>query len=151
MAASEAQDAWIERVLGVELPLLSTGQNPAGLGDALAAWRQALETVGGQITVLQGVLRNSPDEDLQAIAEFGLNAMTGSHKIKLQAALTDTAADLSKAGKAAQLAGAFASHLAGDKRVAACDANPFGVRIAIRATLVPALTGLQRALQAARG
>jgi hypothetical protein len=144
MDQSEAS-AWVRRVLGVD-----PGGDGGGpdLDQALAAWRAALAEVDEQITGLQRVLRGAPDQDLQDIAEFGLGAMTGSHKVKLQAALMEASGrNTAAAAKAARLAGAFAAHLNGDKRVAACDGNPFGPRLAIRATLVPALEGLRRALE----
>jgi hypothetical protein len=39
--------------------------------------------------------------------------------------------------------------IAADPRVAACDSNPSGVQVSIRATLVPALDGLVAVLAAA--
>lgn len=147
MSDADAKHAWVKRVLGVDVAG-GGDRGAADLSAALAAWRQALDKVDGQISALQSVLRSSPDEDLHEIAEFGLNAITGSNKIKLQAALLEIPA---KKAVAARLAGAFAAHLATDKRVAACDANPFGVALSIRATLVPALGALQAALQSIPG
>jgi hypothetical protein len=148
MTDAESKDAWVRRVLGVDPSATSAGGGVSALPDALASWRQALETVDGQIAGLQRILHGSPDEDLHEIAEFGLNAMTGSYKTKLQAALMDASANPAKSAAAARLAASFAAHLGSDKRVAACDGNPFGVNLAIRATLVPALDSLQRALRA---
>lgn len=145
MADAEAQRAWIKRVLGVEPNL--PGGDATDLSGALAAWRDALAKVDGQISELQKVLRASPDDELHEIAEFGLNAMTGNHKIKLQAALMEAATGSGKAAAAGRLAESFAAHIATDKRIAACDANPFGVSLSIRATLGPALGALQKALQ----
>lgn len=73
--------------------------------------------------------------------------MTANHKIKLQAALLSAQAG-GDARKAVKLAAAFQAHVQGDKRIAACDVNPFGVRVAIRRTLIPALDALQSALLA---
>lgn len=148
MADADAQHAWIKRVLGVD-PKVSGGGGMADLSDALAAWRDALETVNGQVSDLQKVLRASPDDELHDIAEFGLNAMTGNYRIKLQAALLEAPDNPVKAAAASRLAGSFAAHIAADKRIAASDANPFGVSMSIRATLGPALAALQKALQTA--
>lgn len=137
--------AWITRVLAVHLPAGSSGS--AEFDRALAAWRQALLAVDGQIAGLQRLLRTAPDDELTEIAEFGLNAMTGNFKVKLQSALMEAQSGNDKARQiAARLAGAFRDHLNSDARVAACDANPFGVAMSIRQTLVPPLTSLLSAL-----
>jgi hypothetical protein len=144
-----AKHLWVKRVLGVDVP---TGGRPSGLAEAVAGWQRALESVDGQIAALQQRLRPAPDPELQQIAEFGLGAMTGSHKVKIQAALLDVQTGTGgarKAGAAARLVGAFLAHLASDPRIAACDASRFGVSMSIRQTLSPALVTLQTALQAA--
>lgn len=150
--AFETQRAWTRRVLGVDIAPTSTDR--PDLSRAVAGWRQALDKVDGQISGLQAVLRSAPDEELQEIAEFGLNAMTGNHKVKIQAALMDLqAGDTSprKISAAASLVASFIAHLASDKRVAACDANPFGVAMSVRQTLTPTLDALKTALQARTG
>jgi len=150
--ASEAQRTWVKRVLGVERAPPVTGK--PDLSAALAGWRQALDALDGQISALQAVLRGAPDEDLHEVAEFGLNAMTGSHKVKIQAALMELQsgdANPRKIGAAAALVESFMAHIASDKRIAACDANPFGVALSIRRTLTPALEGLKAALQVRPG
>jgi hypothetical protein len=142
-----AKHAWVKRALGLDVG--SGGQSPS-LPAAITGWRRALETIDGQIPALQQRLRAAPDPELQQIAEFGLGAMTGSHKVKIQAALLEVQAGAGrKAGAAARLVGAFLAHLASDPRIAACDASPFGVPMSIRKTLSPALTTLQAALQTA--
>jgi hypothetical protein len=147
-AGSAAQDAWVGRVLGVDLGGAAGGGAPE-LGAALAAWEGALEIVNGQITALQGVLRNSPDDELHDIAEFGLNAMTANHRVKIQVALMDIRSgrggERAKAA-AAKLVGSFLGHIGTDKRIAACDSNPFGVATSLRGTLGPPLEGLRKAL-----
>ena len=147
--ASETQRTWITRVLGVALAPPSTGR--PDLPRAIAGWREALDKVDGQISALQSVLRGAPDEELHEIAEFGLNAMTGNHKAKIQAALMDLQggeANPRKVAAAAALVASFIAHIGSDKRIAACDANPFGVSLSIRRTLAPALDALKTALQA---
>ena len=149
-ADSETRRAWISRVLGVDF---AAGGAPLNLADAVAAWQRALDAVGAQITALQKVLRPAPDPALQDIAEFGLGAMTGSHKVKLQAALLEIpagAASGPKAVAAARLADAFLAHVAADPRIAACDANPFQVQMSIRRTLTPARAALRGALEAGK-
>jgi hypothetical protein len=146
--AGVTKGAWVQRVLGVDV---NTGGQPVSLADAIAGWQRALETVDGQIAALQKRLRAAPDPELQQIAEFGLGAMTGSHKVKTQAALLEVQAEAGagrKAGGAARRVDAFLAHLASDARVAACDASKFGVPMSIRQTLSPALAALQAALHA---
>ena len=117
---------------------------------ARAAWETAMETVDGQIAALQQMLRGSGDEELEEIAEFGLNAVTAGHKVPLMAAMMEigagSAETLAKSGpKALAMVQAFRGHIESDERVAACDENP-GVPVSIRATLGPALAGLEAAL-----
>jgi hypothetical protein len=150
MADKAAQAAWIKRVLGVDGVASAIATAPADLTAALAMWQAALETVGQQIATLQTALRGSPDSELHDIAEFGLNALTASHKVKIQAALIDIRAGRATPraiGAAVGLIGSFLGHIASDKRIAACDANPFGVKLSLRQTLTPPLEGLRAALQ----
>lgn len=140
--------AWIRRILGVEF---SEVDENVSLADSIAGWQRALKMVDDQITALQKVLRATPDPELQDIAEFGLGAMTGSHKVKLQAALVEIQSGTGpgrKAAVAVRLVDAFLSHLASDPRIAACDASPFGVPMSIRRTLTPTLGTLRSALHA---
>ena len=112
---------------------------------------EASDTVDEQIGALQRVLRATEDPELHEIAEFGLNAMTGGFKTKLRAALLDLG-DTSPENGSPQAAKALAAvrglqeAIAADPRVAACDNNPGGVKVAIRATMLPALNQMQAAL-----
>jgi hypothetical protein len=149
--AGDQRREWVRRVLGVD-PRASSGK--PSLAQAVAAWQRALESIEGQIAGLQRVLLTSPDLELKEIAKFGLGAMTGSHKVKIQAALVEAQgpdADGRKAAAASRLVVAFRAHIASDARIAACDAtpSPFGAPTAIRRTLGPALDALQSALQRA--
>ena len=122
---------------------------------AKKAWREASDAVDSQITRLQGALKNSGDEDLEEIAEFGLNGVTGNFKTPLMAALLniDGAGNPDALKKAAGNAGTvikgFRQHLDSDESVEACDDNPFGVKVTIRQTLSGALTQLEQALSLA--
>ncbi|HEX5325448.1 MAG TPA: hypothetical protein VFW75_02150 [Acetobacteraceae bacterium] len=149
MADEGAKAAWVKRVLGVE-PGSGGGATARAFNTALAGWQAALATVDGQIETLQAILRGSPDSELHDIAEFGLNAMTGDHKVKIETALIEMRGGTitpRAAGTAVSLIGSFQAHLAGDERIAACDANPFGVKLSLRETLTPALQGLKVVLQ----
>lgn len=117
----------------------------------IGAWRQASEAVDGQIAALQQVLKGSDDPDLVEIGDFGINALTGNHRVKLMAAVLELERSQDTALRAlAQrtlpLAGKLERHLAEDERVAVCDENPFGVQVSIRTTLGGALRELTSAL-----
>jgi hypothetical protein len=150
MAEAAVRRDWVKRVLGVDLA------NPPGdtraLNGSVAAWRDALARADQQAAALQNVLRQTGDPDLQDIAEFGLNAMTANHRIKIQAALMEIErgqAPPPVVRKALDLTGSLRAHIAADARFAACDSNPFGVAISFRETLLPPLDALQNALKAA--
>lgn len=155
---TDARRDWVIRVLGVTPPTSAT--NNGGLGAAermkklTAIWDAAIERVDGQIGALQKVLRTSGDDDLKAIAEFGLSGVTGNHKVKIMAALIEArAGTLSEeaAARAAAVVADFRTHIASDARIAACDQNPFGATVAIRATLEKPLALLEAALRATSG
>jgi len=151
LAERDACDAWVQRVLGVGVPTASANDAPAPAPDltaALAGWEDALEKTNTQIEALQMALRASPDKDLHDIAEFGLNAITANHRVKLQVALTELRNGAPSAGAALKLVTSLLGHIDTDVRVAACDANPFGVRMNLHATLAPALSQLAAALKA---
>jgi hypothetical protein len=117
---------------------------------AKKAWEAASSAVDAQIAALQAKLRAVDDEELEAIAEFGLNALTGNFRVLLLAAIRDMdvatgdkrAAAAQKLGKAAT---DLKTHVASSAEIAVCDDNPFGVAMSIRGTLSPALDGLVNA------
>lgn len=147
--ADEKKNAWVTRVLGVAFTDGGGSAAPSSIAEAAAAWRAAVEAVDAQITALQSALRGTDDEELHEIAEFGLNAVTGNHKVRLMAALmgAERGGERDRA-KLAGLIAPFRTHLENDERVDACDENPFGVPMSVRATLIPALDGLARSIDA---
>ena len=137
------------------LPPPDAGEFRRVWAGARSAWQQASELVDGQISGLQAVLRSSGDSELKEIADFGLNAITGNHKVRVMAAIRDIdgSKDIPPApalGKAEKAITAFAAHIASDPRVAACDRNPFKVPMTVRSSIGAALVGLQRALSVAQ-
>ena len=149
-AAEESEDE--------DLPLdtstlgaLDAARFSQGWAAVKSGWLDASETVDAQITRLQAKLRTDADHELQQIAELGLNGVTGNHKVPLMAALrsidgagSDTQKLAALLERAAEAARAFKNHLQSAETVAACDDNPFGVSVSIRATLVPALDQVTR-------
>lgn len=117
---------------------------------AKAHWREAIETVDGQIAKLQTALRAIDDNELHEIAEFGLPALTGNHKTPLMAALLDVdsadpATRPSKAARAASIAQSFKIFLQASEAVDVTDSNAFGVTVSIRSSLCAALEEIEAA------
>ncbi len=124
--------------------------------EARAEWQEASEDVDGQIESLRKTLLSKNDPDLKQIAEFGLNGITGNHKVPLMAAIVEldgaTAANLkAKAAKVRAAAKALHDHLKGPAKdqVAACDRNPYGVDMSLEDLLLPALTEMDKFLATA--
>ena len=87
------------------------------------------------------------------IADKGLNALTGDHRVRLMASLQmlgdGAPASIDAHGaKALDAVTAFTAYLAGNQKVDACEGNPWGVEVAIRSTLEPALDQLEQVLRA---
>lgn len=163
MSGSQAARAdWLQRVLGFTVPTPGprAGRAPQAAGAqwkaARAEWDAASETVDGQIGALQAALRQSGDDTLEEIAEFGLNGVTGNYRVPLMAALmglgAGSPAAMRKSGpKALKIINDFRTYLESSEAVEVCDANPFGTPVTIRATLGGALGGLAAALEAGLG
>jgi len=121
---------------------------------AKQAWEAANKDSSAQIEKLQKVLRESGDEDLAEIAEFGLNGVTGNFKVRLMAAIVamDSANAETRAGiakRAASIVSGFRSHIDTHPQVKACDENPLGVPVNIRSSIGGALTELSKVLATA--
>jgi hypothetical protein len=122
---------------------------------ARQAWQDASDAVDGQLAKLQTALKASGDTELVEIAEYGLNGVTGNHKVPLMASVRelDSAAGPKLAGavsRAARIVAAFRAHLDGAETVAACDDNPFGVPVTIRKSIGGALQALEKFFQEAK-
>ena len=118
---------------------------------AKIAWQAASDTVDSQITQLQRALRESADDELKQIGEFGLNALTGNFKVPLLAAIrgVDSAggpALKAAADKLVAIIDGFQKHINSDEGVAACDDNPFGVTVTIKSSLKEAFDEMKQAL-----
>ncbi|MGH7043854.1 MAG: hypothetical protein ACREFY_17240 [Acetobacteraceae bacterium] len=166
--AIEARNDWVRRVLGVTLPegaAARQGSATAGTRPTRAAaraqdwaavratWQAASDAVDAQIAALQAALRADGDDTLKQIAEFGMNGLTGNYKVPLMVALAELdggdPAIVARTGpKLLGTVQAFRSFLDGDEKIAVCDENPFGVPVAIRATLGGALAQMAAMLAA---
>lgn len=154
MVQTDAKRTWIESVLGYRFSDSPHRPAPPSILRALADFDAAQAQVDGQIGQLQVKLQNSPDAELRCIGQFGMNALTGNTRVKLQAALLELRTSLPQGnpkviGNAARLAGQMADYLVHDIKVRACDRNPFKVQVSIAATLGGAAGRLCTALQQA--
>ena len=147
---------WIESVLGYRFADTPRGARPpvTSIEKALALFDAAQREVDVQITQLQQKLAGSKDQELRRIAEFGMNAVTGNTRVRLQGALMELRArlpdiDPKLTSNASRLAGQMVAYLTQDAKVRACDRNPFDVRVSIVATLGGAARQLEQTLQQA--
>jgi hypothetical protein len=150
------KDRWIQRVLGVTVGATGSPKVAAdtAIKSALVAFDLAQEVVDAQISQLQAKLRGTDDPDLHRIAEFGLNAISGNMRVKVQASLLTLRSSLPNvdpkaAANTRKLVDQMAAHLNSDGKVAACDRNPFGVKVSIAQTLGGALRQIATALDIA--
>lgn len=151
--AGDAKADWVQRVLGVVVPAAEPFDEVAfkrSFRDAIAAWRDASESVDAQLNDIRAALLDTDDKDLHRIAEFGLNGITGKRKVGLQAALLEVGgasgpALPALARKAAQVAEDYRGFVQTDPRVKACDLYP-DIRSPIGSTLGGALQTLARSL-----
>lgn len=162
MPAAEAQDEWVRRVLGADL---ARDANPTdtSLTAASDAWQAArdayqasLAAADAQLAALARELQASEDDDLEEIGASELDTLMEANRAAVLAALRSVGmgqAAALRAGAPAILAAvaAFRQQLDDDPRIAACDANPFGVRVALRVTLSTALAALADAAQPGQG
>jgi len=130
----------------------------AGWRVARTRWQQASEMVDEQIDALRlAVLQHARKGDefaeaMTEIADKGLNAITGDHRVKLAAALLEIGDGAggklqAHAAKARAQLQAFDRFLASSTQIAACELNPFEVEVSIRATLQPALNAMSKLLE----
>jgi hypothetical protein len=127
-----------------------TADYPKAWAEAVGAWRKASEATDEQIAELQRKLRQTGDQQLRDIAEFGLNGITGGFKVKLLAMMqTGAPPDAGQAARALTILSGFQDHLARDRRVKACDANPWKVPVNLCGTLGAVLTQMEAALRLA--
>lgn len=118
--------------------------NTEGGPKVLPIWNDAKESVDSGISSLQTALKTYKHPDLDVIADKGLNGVTKGNQVAMMKALLefDATTSESRADRADALLkqlDAYRSFVTGDKIVALCEKNPFGVSVAIRAPLGVAL------------
>ena len=156
--ASEAEDAWVKRVLGVDAGIAAALPGPSGLNaadfDPGALWREAKEATDERLNILAGKLRNTGDPDLVRIADFGLFGISNGGKginVALNKAMVEYAAAAGDrraqaAAKLCKAAQEYRATLASNEAVKLVDNNPFGVDVAVLATLGAALDRIEASL-----
>ena len=148
--ASEKQNVWIEQVLGIHI---GGEHSPDADLDPRALWQEAKEKTDQRLNQLAGRLRRTGDPDLVRIADFGLFGI-GSGKgmnVALNKAMIEYAgaAAAARPQAAEQLRKAvqrYRTTLSTDEAVRLVDRNPFGVNVALAATLGAALERIERSL-----
>ena len=147
MATAE-QAAWVERVLGVKAGDAARAAGP--WTQVMPIWRDAKETVDGDITKLQAKLKATGDDDLEQIAEYGLYGATTGEAVRLMAALRDADAQNGAPDARAKLADAvddYRSFLDGAPIVDLLEENDWQ-NVPLRRVLGKALDELESALAA---
>ncbi len=146
---------------GAEAAIIALNKEEATLAKATPApraqplrpvWQAAKESVDGKLEALSRELRSLEDADADQVAEFGLFGLTGGREtVGLMAALAeyDGAAPDGRAAATAGLRKAVASYrqvLDTNPMVELLDDNPFGVDVALQATLGGALRQIESLL-----
>lgn len=119
----------------------------------LTLWQGAREIADRGVVALQGALRGLGVPELDRIADAGLNGVTEGNQTALMAAMVDLARATPETRTAAakrvgQASAAFRQFLAADPVIELCEGNPFGVKVAVRATLTRALDAIDKAIAA---
>jgi len=139
---------WLNRVLGIQLSSSDDGRSP---GPLMPLWLDAKEEVDARLGKLQSSLRGYDNPDLDRIAEFGLNGVTGTRSVGLMTALREADAagkDAQARKKLADAVNAYRDFLDTSDVVDLIDENPFDVEIGLKATLGRALDTIARRIAA---
>ncbi len=148
---TEAESAWVARVLGIEAGTDSSAGKDPQPSDLLALFRDAKDEVDAALERLRGALRDTEDEDLIRIADLGLFGMTDGEGVGLMKALFEWRAAspeqrAARAKAAAAAAKAYKDKVFAHKLAGLVEANPFGVPVGLKSRLGPALDAIARAI-----
>jgi hypothetical protein len=131
---------------------------------ARVAWRDANDAVGEQINGLRAALLEEAKQGdgdteglalaLTDLAENGLNNIFDDHRVAVMAAVLELGGGKPEAMKkggtrALALVEGLDGFIDASPKIAACDDNPYGASVSIRATLSPPLKQMAAALRAA--
>jgi hypothetical protein len=143
MSLTDAQYGFVARFI-LEKPPESPDRPAAQGDDPLAIWQAAKERTDAGISALQVAMKSYRHPDLDNLADKGLNGVTGGNQVAMMRALMTyrSAAEADRAQAADALlkqVETYSSFIQGDRVIALCERNPFGVEVAIRAPLTAAL------------
>ena len=148
--ASLEQNVWVKQVLGIEIGGQDTPEPDL---DAREVWREAKEATDQRLNLLATRLRRTGDPDLVRIADFGLFGIGGGKgmNVALNKAMIEYAGSggVARQQAAQQLRKAvqqYRTTLSSNEAVRLVDRNPFGVDVALAATLGAALDRIERSL-----
>lgn len=129
----------------------SAAPAPAPGAEATAIWRDAKAASDKSVAALCAALRGFGDAELTRIADTGLTGVAETAQAGLTAALEAfrQAGSSAAAQTVAQRVAECRTMLDTDPLVALCEDNPFGVAVAIRATLGRALNRIETLARAA--
>lgn len=166
--ATQDQGAWVYRVLGVwtavgdapqgaephTAPATPGSTAPAPEGhlapaELLALFRDAKEEVDTGLNELQKKMRETENEDMIRVADYGMYGMTSGEGVGLMKALFDLRAAApdrrdAMAKAARDAAAAYKAAVFKHKLVDLVDRNPFGVKVGIKVRLGAALDTIAR-------
>jgi hypothetical protein len=150
--ATEEQNGWVKQTLGIDVGGQAAAASPPI--DAGTLWREAKEATDARLGQLASKLRGTGDPDLVRIADFGLFGISGGGKgvnVALNKAMIEYAGSgAEKRPQAAQLlrkaVQQYRATLAANEAVRLVDNNPFGVDVAVAATLGAALEQIESSL-----
>ena len=147
MADPFDQRDWVQRVLDVSVGIGAAAKGPSV--PLLPIWVDAKEELDGDIDKLQRALRDDGDEELSAIADYGLHGVTNGQSVRLMAALRD--ADSQKSNEALATAAdavqAFRDFLGASPGISVIEENPFDLKVPVRAKLGGALDEISKAMR----
>jgi hypothetical protein len=153
LPATEQQNEWVSRVLGLDaaphVPSSPLGKALDGRA-TLRIWQDAKDEADAQLVRLYGALRITEIATLSEIADE-IEDVLGGMRVSLPQALMeyDRAGPANRAtlrDKVLVTIGDYENILAADHRVLAADDNPFGVTVTLTKTLGGALRQLRQML-----
>ncbi|MGL4514784.1 MAG: hypothetical protein ACRCT8_16975 [Lacipirellulaceae bacterium] len=136
--------AKLEALLAQPAPVATAAPKTGGAtGDPRAAWRGALDEAQKQVATLAAEISAHEGDECQRLARSIADAVAARFGDRLDAALTIVA----ESGDRTEYGAAVEEHkslLKSDPLLAMIDANPFGVKLAVRATLVKGLIAVEQ-------
>lgn len=150
-ATPAARDAWVARVLNVEL--LTQRQGTVAETDLAGIWWNTKETVNQQLEALRRAFLATGNPLAPAACEKGLGAFTGGTLTRFQAAIIDCRGTAppadSKAAANLRTHGAkLSAYIQNSKMLPILERNPFGINLTLRRDIPAAVTKILHLISA---